>query len=446
MTSSRVVPEPGDDGATSHSGAPAGPPEPSGSRARVVLSSFLGSTIEWFDFYIYGLASGLYFAKEFFPGANPLVGLIAAFGAMAGGFLVRPLGGIIGGHFGDKYGRKRVLVASMIVMGASTFLVGLVPGYARIGVWAPILLVLLRLVQGIGAGAEWGGGALMVIEHFAHRRRGFWGSIGVLGVYSGITISTLLFYAVSKLPADTQQIAWRIPFLCSAVLIVIGLWIRAGVADSPAFAQRRTHAKVPVFALLRRRWPRVLLGIALAIGPAVPYQVYVTFGNSYGKMMDFPVSTLLLMQLVASVLAMVLAPAFGALSDVLGRRPVVIAGCVVLCPSAFWFFTAINDGNGATAMAALIVLEVGHSMLYGPQSAMLSELYDTGVRYTGVSVAYQIAGALSGLAPIISASLLEAAGGPPHVLWVPAVLVVTSLGTVMAAAVTKESARHPLPA
>jgi MHS family shikimate/dehydroshikimate transporter-like MFS transporter len=417
----------------------------SGSRARVVLSSFLGSTIEWFDFYIYGTASSLYFAEEFFPRVSPLVGLIAAFGTMAGGFIVRPLGGIIGGHFGDRYGRKKVLVASMVVMGVSTVLVGLLPGYAAIGIWAPVFLVLLRVVQGIGAGAEWGGGVLMVVEHFAGGRRGFWGSIGSLGVYAGITISTLLFYFLSTLPAEDQATAWRIPFLCSAVLIVIGLWIRLGVAESPHFARVESHAKVPLVELLRHRWPRVLAGIALAIGPAVPYQVYVTFGNSYGKVQGFPISTLLLMQFTASVLAMILAPTFGALSDVVGRRPVVIAGCVILCPAAYSFFSAINGGTVTRAMVALVILEVGHSMIYGPQAALLSELYGARTRYTGASLAYQVAGALSGLAPLISASLLLWAGGPPHVMLVPSLLVLTCAGTVIAALVVPETSRRPLP-
>lgn len=432
-----------------HSGRVAASPaerEQRHSRARVVLSSYLGSTIEWFDFYIYGTASSLYFAAEFFPKVNPAVGLIAAFGTMAGGFIVRPLGGIIGGHFGDKYGRKKVLVASMIVMGASTFLVGLLPGYATFGLWAPILLVLLRISQGLGAGAEWGGGVLMVVEHFANNRRGFWASIGALGVYSGITISTLLFFFVSKLSAHTQETAWRIPFLCSAVLIFVGLWIRLGVAESPEFKRQGKAVKVPLVELFRERWGRVLLAVLLAIGPAVPYQVYVTFGNSYGKLQGFPVSKLLLMQFVASVLAMVLAPTFGALSDRAGRRPVVISGCIVLVPSAYFFFSALNGGNTTTVMVALVLLEIGHSMIYGPQTALLSELFTTRTRYTGASIAYQVGGALSGLAPIISASLLEASGGAPHVMLVPTLLVLTCLGTVVGALLVPETARKPLPA
>lgn len=416
------------------------------SRRRVVLSSFLGSTVEWFDFYIYGTATSLYFAKEFFPDVDPLVGLIAALGAMAGGFVVRPLGGIIGGHFGDRYGRKKVLVASMVLMGTSTVLVGLLPGHATIGVWAPVLLVLLRVLQGLGAGAEWGGGVLMVVEHYAKGRRGFWGSVGALGVYTGITISTLLFLLLSLLPADTQQFVWRIPFLASAALIGIALWIRLGVKESPQFAaQARTGtAKVPIVTLLRERWRRVLLTILIAIGPAVPYQIYVTFGNSYGRLVQFSVSTLLALQLVASILAMILAPTFGALSDRIGRRPVIVAGCVVLCPSAYFFFHSLNAGSTGTTLFALVLLEIGHSMIYGPQAAFLSELFEPGIRYTGASVAYQFAGALSGIAPLLAASLLAAAGGPPNVMLVPTILVVTSLATVAATLLVPETARRPL--
>lgn len=416
------------------------------SRRRVVLSSFLGSTVEWFDFYIYGTATSLYFAKEFFPDVDPVVGLIAALGAMAGGFVVRPLGGIIGGHFGDRYGRKKVLVASMVLMGTSTFLVGVLPGHATIGIWAPVLLVVLRVLQGLGAGAEWGGGVLMVVEHYAQGRRGFWGSVGALGVYTGITISTLLFLLLSLLPADTQQFVWRIPFLASAVLIAIALWIRMGVRESPQFAaQARTGtARVPLVTLLRERWPRVVLMILIAIGPAVPYQIYVTFGNSYGRLVHFSVSTLLAMQLVASVLAMILAPTFGALSDRVGRRPVIIAGCVVLCPSAYFFFHSLNAGGTAMALTALVLLEIGHSMIYGPQAALLAEAFEPAVRYTGASVAYQFAGALSGVAPLLSASLLAAAGGPPNVMLVPTILVVTSAATVVATLLVPETAKRPL--
>jgi MFS transporter, MHS family, shikimate and dehydroshikimate transport protein len=416
-----------------------------GMRRRVVVSSFLGSTIEWFDFYIYGLAASLYFAKEFFPDVDPVVGVLASFGTLAGGFVVRPLGGLIGGHFGDRYGRKRVLVVSMVLMGTSTFVVGLLPGYATIGVWAPVVLVLLRVIQGLGAGAEWGGGVLMVVEHFAARRRGFWGSIGALGVYTGITLSTVLFLLLSLAPAGTQGLIWRIPFLASGVLIVVALWIRLRIAESPQAPTARDRARLPVARLFRRSWRRVVVGVLIAIAPAVSYQVYVTFGNSYGKLVGFSITTLLALQLVASILAMVLSPAFGALSDRVGRKPVIVAGCVVLCPSAFVFFGALNSGSVVAAMASLVLLEVGHSMIYGPQPALLAEIYPADVRYSGASTAYQCAGALSGLAPLWSAVLLASSGGPPHVTLVPVALVVTCVLTVIGLVLVPETAKRPLP-
>lgn len=424
--------------------APAAPAR-SGMRRRVVVSSFLGSTIEWFDFYIYGLAASLYFAKEFFPAVDPVVGVLASFGTLAGGFIVRPVGGLIGGHFGDRYGRKKVLVVSMVLMGSSTFLVGLLPGYATIGVWAPVVLVLLRVIQGLGAGAEWGGGVLMVVEHFAARRRGFWGSIGALGVYTGITLSTVLFLLLSLAPAGAQGFIWRIPFLASGVLIVVALWIRLRIAESPQAPGAHARARLPVARLFRRNWRRVVLGILIAIGPAVSYQVYVTFGNSYGKLVGFSITTLLALQLVASILAMILAPAFGALSDRVGRKPVIIVGCVVLCPSAFAFFAALNSGAVLAAMSSLVLLEVGHSMIYGPQPALLAEIFQPDVRYTGASTAYQCAGALSGLAPLWSAALLASSGGPPHVTLVPVALVVTSALTVLGVLLIPETAKRPLP-
>lgn len=416
------------------------------SRRRVVLSSFLGSTIEWFDFYIYGLASSLFFAKQFFPEVSPTVGLIASFGTLAGGFIVRPLGGLIGGHYGDRFGRKKVLIASMMVMGASTFLVGVVPTYATIGLWAPVLLVVLRIAQGLGAGAEWGGGVLMVVEHFARSRRGFWGSIGALGVYAGISLSTLVFFLVSLLPGEVQDFAWRIPFIASAVLVMFALWIRISVDESPEFKRPTSSTRIPLVELVRGNSPKVLLGIAIAIGPAIPYQVYVTFGNSYGKLQGFPISTLLAIQLTASLMAIVLAPSFAALSDRIGRRPVILAGCVLICPAAYYFFAALNSGSHPSAFAALILLEIGHSMIYGPQAALFAELFGSGVRYTGASLVYQVAGALSGLAPVASASLLAWGGGPPHVFWVPTLIVGVSAVTLVATLVVPESAHRSLPA
>lgn len=376
---------------------------------------------------------------------SPTIGLIASFGTLAGGFIVRPLGGIIGGHFGDRFGRKRVLITSMTVMGVSTFLVGVVPTYAAIGLWAPILLVVLRVAQGLGAGAEWGGGVLMVVEYFSRGRRGFWGSIGALGVYAGISLSTFVFFLVSLLPGEVQDIAWRIPFIASAALVGVALWIRISVDESPEFKRPARSARAPLVEVLRGNVPTVLLGIAIAIGPAIPYQVYVTFGNSYGKLQTFSIPTLLAMQLVASLLAIVLAPSFAALSDRLGRRPVILAGCVLIGPAAYYFFAALNSGSHPSAFAALILLEIGHSMIYGPQAALFAELFASGVRYTGASLVYQIAGALSGLAPVASAGLLAWGGGPPHVFWVPTLIVGVSVITLVATLVVPESARRPLP-
>ncbi|CAB3868090.1 MFS transporter [Achromobacter piechaudii] len=420
------------------------------AKRRLVLSTVLGTTIEFFDVYIYGLAAGLYFAHVFFPTTSPVVGVIASFGTLASGFLIRPLGGVIGGHIGDRYGRKKVLVGSMILMGAATFVVGILPSYAVIGIWAPILLIIARLLQGLGAGAEWGGGVLMLVEHMSKDRRGLWGSFANFGIWLGIACGTLIFAGITRLSAETQEWIWRVPFLLSAVLVFVGLWVRVGVKETPLFikAEKKTKdhkEKLPLAELLGKHKKATLTAIFIAAG-AGSYQIYGTFATSYAGMLQLPMSTVLMFQFANGLVAMGLTVLFGWLSDLTGRRPLAIAGSLIVVPSMYALFWALNHAQLTFVLLSLFVLEIGHSMIYGPMGAYLAEQFDTRTRYTGVSLAYQIgAGAISGMGPLLASSLLAAAGGPPNVYTVPLIVVGFSAMTIIGAIMAPERARQHLP-
>lgn len=422
----------------------------SAQRRRIVLSTYLGNTVEWYDFYIYGIASALYFPAIFFSSSSPLMGTIASFGTLASGFLARPVGGIVGGHFGDKYGRKKVLVASMTLMGVSTFAVGVLPGHASIGVLAPIMLILLRIVQGLAAGAEWGGGILMIVEHFNDRRRGFWGSIGSTGVFCGGVLATLTFAGISRLPENVESYIWRAPFLASAILVVVGMWIRLGVVESPAFKEAQARVseettRVPIMELISRFKRQIFVAIALSAGSGIAYQVYITYATAYTRAVDGDVSALLLSQNIIGLLALCMTPFFGWLSDIVGRKVVTIAGSAFMIPWVFLLYGQLGAGNFGSVLVLLILCEVGHSAQYGALSSFLSELFETRTRYTGSSLGYQMGGALAGLSPLVAASLLAAAGGPPNVGWVPVIVLVSSLVAIFATLLVRETAKSPLP-
>jgi MFS transporter, MHS family, shikimate and dehydroshikimate transport protein len=422
------------------------------ARRRIIISTVLGTTIEFFDVYIYGLAAGLYFAHLFFSNASPTIGVIASFGTLASGFLIRPIGGIVGGHFGDRYGRKKVLVTSMIMMGVSTFAVGILPGYATIGVWAPVLLILARLVQGLGAGAEWGGGVLMLVEHMDKNRRGFWGSFANFGIWLGISIGTLIFVGITRLPHDVQDWAWRMPFIASAGLVFVGMWVRLGVSETPIFVKAEQDASaakrepLPIANLFRNDLKATIIAIFIATG-AASFQIYSTFATSYAGSIHLPMSQILLFQFINGVLAMALTVGFGRLSDRIGRRVLAVMGSIIVVPSMYLLFFSLNAAYLPMVLVSLVLLEIGHSMVYGPMGAFLAELFDTRTRYTGVSVAYQIgAGAVAGLGPLIASAILASSGGPPNVYAVPLIVVVTGTLTVIGAALAPERAGQDLPA
>jgi MFS family permease len=410
---------------------------------RAVLSSFLGSVIEYYDFLLYATASAVVFNAIFFSNLDPLVGTVASFGTLATGYIARPLGGIVFGHFGDKIGRKKMLILSMTLMGVGSTLIGLLPTYAQIGVWAPILLVLLRVVQGIAVGGEWGGAVLMSAEH-ATSRRGLWASFTNAGAPSGVVLSTLVLAASASLTGEQQFLAWgwRIPFLLSIVLLAVGLFVRSRVAETPVFTEAASTGptRPPLVEVLRRHPRALLLSIGVGFGAFIAQGTITVFVISYAVRAGFPRSTVLNVLTVSSVVAVLGIIGFSALSDRLGRRPVVLAGAVAMAVWAFLLFPLIDSGSTLLLGVALVVGQgIIHAAFYGPLAALYTELFSTRTRYTGASLGYQIAGIGAGLSPLIFASVLAGGAGTMTVSVIIAATCVLSIGCVLALRETSTS-------
>jgi metabolite-proton symporter len=398
--------------------APENPPR--SSIVKVVASSMVGTTVEWYDFFLYGVAAAAVFPAVFFPSDDPTVGTLLALGTFAIGFVARPVGGLVFGHFGDRIGRKKLLVLSLLMMGMATFAIGLLPGYATIGVAAPALLVLLRLVQGFALGGEWGGAVLLVSEHGDPDRRGYWASWPQAGVPVGQLLANglLAVLAVFQSTADFQAWGWRVPFLLSAVLVLVGLYIRLSVEESPVFRAARERAAaeaaegateaMPILQVLRYYPREVLTAMGARFAENVSYYIFTVVIVTYLKtQFDLPSSFVLNAVLIGAAVHFVTIPLWGALSDRIGRRPVYLLGAAGVGVWAFAFFALIDTKDfGLTAVAVAVGL-VFHGAMYGPQAAFLSELFGTKVRYSGVSIGYQLASILAGgLAPLIAVALL----------------------------------------
>ncbi|WP_113699130.1 MFS transporter [Nonomuraea lactucae] len=420
-------------------------------KRRVLISSFVGSLVEWYDFLLYGTASALVFNVLFFPEISPAAGTVASFGTLAVGYGARPLGGLLFGHFGDRLGRKRMLVASILLMGAASILIGLLPTYAQIGIWAPILLVVLRLLQGFAVGGEWGGAVLMTLEHSGRARRGLWSSVAQMGAPAGLLLSTFVFSLISALPeSDFLSWGWRVPFLATVVLIGIGLWIRLGVEESPVFQaeiEQRSpgRARLPILELLRTQPRNVVLAALIAFGPFAANSILITFLIAYSTQVGYERSTALDGLMIASAMSLVCLPLFAALSDRVGRRPVYITGALLLGANSFLLFALVNTGSTPLFLVGYALALGVHALMYGPMGAFLAELFGTGTRYTGASLGYQVASVLGGgLAPLIAGSLLAAGGGAPHSLYVSVFMAGTCLVTAVAAYLTRETYRSDL--
>ncbi|WP_223778549.1 MFS transporter [Streptomyces sp. 135] len=386
-----------------------------GQLRRVALSGLIGTAVEFYDFLVYGTVAALVFGDLFFPEADPAVGTVAAFGTFAAGYLARPLGGIVFGHFGDRLGRKSMMLLTMVLMGTGSFLIGLLPTYDTIGVWAPVLLVLLRVVQGIAIGGEWGGATLMVAEHAGERPRGLWTSFTQLGAPLGTVLSTGVVALVSTLPDDDFRAwGWRVPFLLSLVLLGAGLYVRLKVTESPLFAslsERQERAPMPMPLLDVLRAPRpVLLASAVGIGPFTAQALLTSFMISYAVDEGYSRQQVLIGVTVASCVALVVLPCANHLSDRLGRRPVVLAGALLSAATAFPVFALVDSHRpGQLILACVIGHGIAQSVMYGPLGALFSEMFPTRVRYTGASLGYQTATLLgAGLSPLIAGALLAA--------------------------------------
>jgi len=425
---------------------------PPSSVRRVIVASLIGTSLEWYDFFIYGTAAALVFNKLFFPSFEPLVGTLLAFTTYAVGFISRPLGGIVFGHYGDKLGRKNVLVITLLLMGLATFAIGLLPTHAAIGAWAPVLLVSLRFLQGLGLGGEWGGAVLMTLESGQKDRRGLnasWPQVGVpIGLLLANGVLSLMGAVTSE--AQFQSWGWRVPFLLSGLLVFVGMWIRMTIAESPLFREveeGHTEARAPILDVLQHYPKRVLLAIGARLGVDVAFYTFVLFITTYiATFLKLPRNYALNAVLIAAAFQVFAIPWFGALSDRYGRRPIYLLGAVGAAVWVFAFFAMLNTGSFALIVLATIVALFLHAAMYGTQAAFIAEMFPTRVRYSGASMGYQLAGIIGGaLAPIISVALLGRYGSSHAVsLYVLGTLVVTIL-CVLAAPETSRIDLHDDP-
>jgi MHS family shikimate/dehydroshikimate transporter-like MFS transporter len=365
------------------------------SPRKVALASAIGATIEWYDFFIFGTAAGLVFNELFFTNLDPITGTLVAYLTFAVGFVARPVGSVIFGHYGDRIGRKTMLILTLFIVGAATFLIGLLPTYGSIGLWAPILLVVLRILQGIGIGGEYGGAVLMAVEYAPEGRRGFYGSWPQVGVPAGLLLGTIVFGLVSLLP-DGQFLAWgwRVAFLASIVLFGIGMYIRLQILETPAFTRVREaqeEAQVPFMELLRTQPKELILGMGTRWIEGLVFNAYGVFIISYiTGQLGLTRTTALIGVALAAAFGVVLVPVYGLLSDRFGRRVVYGAGAAIFGLFAFPSFLLINTGRPVLIWLSVVVaLGLIYPAIYAPLAAFWSELFDTRVRYTGVGAVYQ---------------------------------------------------------
>lgn len=416
---------------------------PRGQLGRAVLSSYLGSMIEYYDFLLYAAASAVVFNRVFFTSLDPVAGTVASLGTFATGYFARPLGGIVSGHFGDRLGRKRMLVLSMTMMGLSSTLIGLLPTSAQIGVWAPVLLVLLRVIQGVAVGGEWGGAVLMCAEH-AKSRRGLWTSFTNAGAPSGLVVATVLMTISANATGEKAFLSWgwRIPFLASVVLLAIGLIVRSRVAETPVFteAAESRPATPPLLDVLRNHPRHLLLAIGIGLGTFVAQITLTTYVISYAIQVGFARQTVLNALTAASITAVVGIIGFSALSDRYGRRPMVLAGAAGMAIWAFLLFPLIDSRSTFQLTVAVVVgLGIVCACMSGPLAALFPELFPTRVRYTGASLGYQIAGIGGGVAPVVFASILAGGGGTLPISIIIGAGCALTIGCVLALRETSSS-------
>jgi metabolite-proton symporter len=419
--------------------------EPQGSVRIVALASLIGTTIEWYDFFLYGTAAALVFNRLFFPNSDPLMGTLYAFGTYAVGFFARPFGGIVIGHYGDKVGRKSMLVLTLVIMGVATFLIGLLPTYAQIGPWAAVALIVLRIAQGFGVGGEWGGAVLMAVEHAPPGKRGFYGSWPQTGVPAGLVLSTFVFAMFARLPEDQfLSWGWRVPFLVSALLVGVGLLIRMRIVETPVFSKIKetaTEVRQPIIEVLRSYPKEVLLAMGARFAENGAFYIYSVFVLVYAtQQVKMPQQTVLNAMLFAAACELAAIPLYGALSDRLGRRPVYLFGAVMTAVLAFPLFMLLDTGSTPMVVLAMFLVFIfSHAAMYGPQAAFLSEMFGTRVRYSGASLGAQLSSVLAGgLSPFIATALLRSYGRTALALYLIFMAAVTIVAVVVATETHRE--------
>jgi len=392
-------------------------------RRRAVVASTVGTTIEWYDFFLYNTAASLIFPALFFPKQAAFTGILLSFGTQFVGFAARPVGAAIFGHYGDRIGRKATLIATLLFMGIATALIGVLPTYASIGYAAPILLTLLRIGQGIGVGGEWGGSVLLSMEWGSKRRRGFMASWPQLGVPLGLILSTGIFRLMSDWTGpDFDNWGWRIPFLLSIVLIGVGLYVRLRVLESPEFAatsEAGAVVKRPLVEVIRTEWPTIISSAFVRLGEQAPFYLFTSFVLTYGtKQLGLNRDGLLDDILIAATIGLVSVPLFGHLSDIFGRRRVYGTGIVLTALFAFPYFGLLNTKESALILIAIVVSLIFHDMQYGPQAALIAEGFGTNLRYSGAGLGYQLASVIAGgPAPLIATKILQETGSSTGISW-----------------------------
>lgn len=404
------------------------------SMTRIAVSSVIGTSVEWYDLYLFATASALVFNKVFFPDFDPAVGTMLAFGTFAAAYVARILGAMIFGHFGDRIGRKSMLLISLLGMGAATFLIGCLPNYYQIGIWAPILLLTLRIMQGLALGGEWGGAVLMTVEHAPEHKRGFFGSWVQIGVPMGTLLANGVFLIIAGMMPEEQLVewGWRIPFLASIILIAIGLYIRLTMEETPAFQKVKEEgakAKIPLAELLRKYWKQVILGGLATVSTGTSFNLLVGSGINYGtKDLGFTKPEMLMAVMIACAVCVILLPIFGALSDRVGRKPIIIAGIVAEAVVAFPMFFLMDQKVLGLVVAAYLLMMTAFAANYGPIATFLAELFGAKVRYSGLSIAYMLSGLIGSAAtPAVTTWLFSLTGNGSSVAWYMIISAIVSL-------------------
>ncbi len=381
---------------------------------RILIASLVGSSIEWFDYFLYGTVAALVFNQLFFVNEDPTIGLLLSYASFALAFFIRPFGGVIFSHIGDRIGRKKTLVITLSLMGVATFGMGLLPTYQAVGIWAPILLITLRLVQGLGIGGEWGGALLLAVEYAPAEKRGLFGAIPQMGVTIGMLLGTVALSIMTLLPENAFMTwGWRIPFIFSALLVFFGLWIRKGIDETPSFKKVKESGevpKLPIVETLKNYWREVLIAVGAKVVETAPFYIFSTFVVSYATAnLGFSRTATLTAVMIATIITTILIPFMGMLSDTIGRKKLFIGGTIGMALFAFPYFWLLQQKS---VLLLIIATVIGLGVIWAPITAVLgtmfSEIFDARIRYTGITLGYQIGAALAGgTAPLVATALLN---------------------------------------